>query len=458
VTSLLVAEAERIEAHDPIRAATMLSMATISASGAADIRRGVEVAERALQLSRPAGGPSHMVAQLGCCFAFSMAGRVAETRALLAPLLPVLDLIDPVGETGLVLATASHVMVWIEDWAHARLILDRFVATARSAGAITMLPHPLSVLAELELRSGHIAASYAAAAEAVQISADIGEVVQHSIALVCLARVEALLGRSDECRLHAEEAIGQASRLGVAAVFDYAAAALGLLELSLGRADLAVTHLEVCSAQERDVGVRLPNAVMWNGDLVESYVRLGRRADAERETQMLAEQADATGIRWAAAIAARCRGLLADEHHFEVAFRQAIDQHGDDDPYERARTRLCLGRRLRHSRRRAEARAELRLALEDLEALGAVSWADQARAELRATGSKVDPSSSGSVTSLTAQELHVALVVAGGATNKEVSVALFISPKTVEFHLSNVYRKLGLRSRTELARRFSGRG
>ena len=163
-------------------------------------------------------------------------------------------------------------------------------------------------------------------------------------------------------------------------------------------------------------------------------------------------------MRWAAAVAARCRGLLADDSTYESLFRNAVQLHGDEDPYERARTQLCLGRRLRHSRRRADARAELQLALAQFESLGAAPWAEQTRRELRATGAAPTATPSGSLTSLTPQELHVALVVAGGATNKEAAASLFISTKTVEFHLSNVYRKLGIRSRTELARRAGAAG
>ena len=282
---------------------------------------------------------------------------------------------------------------------------------------------------------------------------DIGEETQRAIALVCLARVEGLLGHADDCRRHVAESLEIARRLGVSSVFNYASGALGMFELSIGRPELAASYLELCSQLELDQGVGLPNAVLWNGDLIESYARLGRIDDAERETAHLEEQARVTGVRWAAAVAVRCRGLLADDSTYESLFRNAVQMHGEEDPYERARTQLCLGRRLRHSRRRADARAELQLALAQFESLGTAPWAEQTRLELRATGATPTTTPNGSLTSLTPQELHVALVVAGGATNKEAAASLFISTKTVEFHLSNVYRKLGIRSRTELARR-----
>jgi DNA-binding CsgD family transcriptional regulator len=193
--------------------------------------------------------------------------------------------------------------------------------------------------------------------------------------------------------------------------------------------------------------------VPWNGDLVEAYVRTGRTGLAVREVETLEEQGRTTGSRWAAATAARCRGLLADEDGYENLLLNALELHGDENPLERARTELCLGRRRRHSRHRAAARIVLHQAFATFEALGAELWAEQARAELRATGETPAPSPGGSLLRLTPQELQVALIVSGGATNKEAGAALFISRKTVEFHLGHVYSKLGVRSRTELVPR-----
>jgi DNA-binding NarL/FixJ family response regulator len=119
-------------------------------------------------------------------------------------------------------------------------------------------------------------------------------------------------------------------------------------------------------------------------------------------------------------------------------------------PFEEARTRLLLGSTLRRRRLRAEARPELAAALETFERLGAVDWAERARVELRATGVRLAPASAG-LTQLTPQELQVALAVAAGLSNREVAGQLFLSVKTVEFHLGHVFDKLGLARRTQLA-------
>jgi DNA-binding CsgD family transcriptional regulator len=232
----------------------------------------------------------------------------------------------------------------------------------------------------------------------------------------------------------------------------FAAAALGLLELSLGHADRAVLHLAECQRLEEGCDAQNPMLHQGAADLVEACIRAGSLAEAERHLAILERQAVQTGLRWPAASAARCRGLLAGEDGYEREFETALGLFGADMPFERARTLLCLGMRRRRSRRRAEARAPLHDALSFFEAAGAEPWAEQARTELRAAGEVPAPARSGTLRELTAQELQVALVVADGATNKEAAAALFLSPKTIEFHLGNVYRKLGLRSRTELVR------
>jgi DNA-binding NarL/FixJ family response regulator len=137
---------------------------------------------------------------------------------------------------------------------------------------------------------------------------------------------------------------------------------------------------------------------------------------------------------------------------FDASFARALELHAErPEPYEEARTLLAFGTRLHRARRRAEARDRLRAAEEIFARLGARPWLDRTRAELRAAGATrraaaADPDE------LTAQEVRVALAVARGATNREVASELFLSPKTIEFHLGRVYRKLDIHSRTELAK------
>jgi DNA-binding CsgD family transcriptional regulator len=187
--------------------------------------------------------------------------------------------------------------------------------------------------------------------------------------------------------------------------------------------------------------------VPWEPDLVEAYARQGRTGDARRVLARLKGRADRTASPVAQAAAARCRGMVDDD--FEPAFTTALAL--DDQrpmPFERARTLLAFGRRLHRARRRAEARERLREALGGFGQLGARAWAEQAEAELNAAGARRrrEPDDS----TLTPQELRVAAAVQRGASSRDIAADLFLSPKTVEFHLRQIYRKLGVHSRTQL--------
>jgi DNA-binding CsgD family transcriptional regulator len=148
------------------------------------------------------------------------------------------------------------------------------------------------------------------------------------------------------------------------------------------------------------------------------------------------------------AVRQRCLALVADkpEEHFSSAVACA------DLPVQQARSKLLYGEWLRRSRRKNEARAQLRVALELFEQAGAVPWADHARAELRAAGESTQPRAEDLLGTLTPQELQIVRLAATGATNKEIGAQLFLSPKTVGHHLYRAFPKLGVSNRTELAR------
>ena len=133
-----------------------------------------------------------------------------------------------------------------------------------------------------------------------------------------------------------------------------------------------------------------------------------------------------------------------------IASAIALHRH-EEDAFERARTELCLGERLRRGARRADARPPLRAALATFDALGAAPWAEQASAELKATGETARRRDASSLDQLTPQELRIALMLAEGTTTRQAAAALYLSPKTVEYHLRHVYLKLGVNSRSALA-------
>jgi DNA-binding CsgD family transcriptional regulator len=304
---------------------------------------------------------------------------------------------------------------------------------------------------------GRFSAAYAEAAEASQLATELGQSAVLTYALVCLGWVEAAQGREQDCRSHVATALKLAGPLGTS-IAAYAMAVLGLLEFGLGHGNKAVKQLEALRQWCDKERIEEPAVFQFTPNLIEAYVHTGDRADAETALVTFHQLATRTQRPWAIATAARCQGVLVDAD-FDRYFQEALQWHDRaPTPFERARTELCYGERLRRARRRGEAREQLRSALTTFEQLGAKHWVERARRELRATGETAHRRAESGSENLTLQELQVALKVAAGATNREVAAALFLSPKTIEVHLGRIYSKLGLRSRTELARCFAQEG
>jgi DNA-binding CsgD family transcriptional regulator len=283
----------------------------------------------------------------------------------------------------------------------------------------------------------------------VGLAEDTGQHALLAQALAALAAAAAGLGHEEDCRRHCARGL---EMVGGDATAVYLYSALGLLEHGLGRMPEAIEAIE----QADRIGLRLDVSeavVPRAGDLIEAYVRAGRREEAEAVLARLEADAQA-GPRWPRAAAARCTALLAPDDGFRAAFDRALALHEQlPMPFERARTLLAFGERLRRAKQRADAREPLTAALDAFERLGARPWAERARAELRATGGQAGGRrAQAAAEQLTPHELQIALLVAQGMTNREAAAALFLSPKTIEYHLGQIYRKLDVRGRAQLAR------
>lgn len=191
--------------------------------------------------------------------------------------------------------------------------------------------------------------------------------------------------------------------------------------------------------------------------LVEAYVALGRLDDAVALTARYAEVVPPAGPPLSVALLQRCHVLAAaTESDAAIAFDAALQAHQPaDDPFESARTQLLSGSRLRRAGQRVSARTHLEAARAAFEAMDLTHWSRVASAELAATGATARRNAGTAARPLTAQETRVALLAAQGLSNREIGASLFLSPKTIERHLSSVFRKRGFRSRTELAVAFA---
>ena len=336
-------------------------------------------------------------------------------------------------------------LIWLEQYDAARDFVTWAVHVQREGGYHSFLPQSLLPEAELDFRMGHWERALVGATEAAQLYEETGQSVDGAIAASTLARFEAARGHGSACLEHARRAVDGDRASGLLAATAFAEAGIGHLELARQRFDQAIEHLTKAASIAGDGRVCEPGMLQLHPDLVESLVRAGREPEARAVAGELAEQVSGTDRPGLLAAALRCRGLLAPEPDALDALAEALT-HLDRTPFERARTELCLGTRLRGAGMVDDGRRHLTVALDLFASLGARLWVDLTRAELRPIGAPLIAPDR-----LTAREEQVARLVAGGASNRDVADSLYVNPKTVEYHLVNVYRKLGVRTRTELA-------
>ena len=446
--SLFEAAARDVPASDPGRGTLLLSGSAFARARAGDFRGAVESATAALELAEDVGGGVSSHAHVILAWTLVLAGEAPRGY----PRLLRWSRESPGGlpgpEAG---AMFGQLAVWMEDYGTARRELEGSVARARAAGCVSELPHALSALAELEFRLGEWTASRRLTDEAIRLATDIGQ--DHHWDRVPLVQLAVVTGDTDGARAHVAVILDAARLTGSPSLDIYASAALGLLELGLDAPDAAAKQLERVQALVEETGLGEPNVVQWRADMIESQCRAGRAADAARSLATLEREANATGRRWALAAAARCRALLAPGADIDRAFAHAHRLAADEpSPFELARTELCWGERLRREHHRVDARRHLNMALERFQALGAAPWAEKAARELRSSGARARRGPKQSTRELTASESQIAALVAEGRTNKDIAASLFLSPKTIEFHLGRIYRKLDIHSRTQLAR------
>jgi DNA-binding CsgD family transcriptional regulator len=453
--AVLTEEAEWLEAQgDRARAAATLIEASVAHMMTGDMVALGAGARHARELAHGVAPPVELLATVIEAETLLALGRTDEGEALLEPCLPFLLEGDPLA-TGLpeVVGMAAQCSVWVEKFERAQLILDRLVRAARDAAAVGLLIYPLAARSHLEFRVGRWAAATADAGESVELARETGQIGLLAHSLTALARVESATGRGEDAQRHGRESLEICRAMGGDAIRVYALAVLAFDALAGGRAESAIELLDEATEVADRLTMDEPALVQWAPDHVEALARAGQPDRARAALERFERQATATERRWALAAAARCRGILAEDDygaHFEEALRH--HEH-DGQPFERARTQLAYAERLRRAKQRAEARPFLSAALDTFERLGARPWADRCRAELTATGGPSGPRPDRSgADELTPQELKIALLVAQGLTNREVAASLFLSPKTIEHHLSAIYRKLDVKSRTQLAR------
>jgi len=372
---------------------------------------------------------------------------------------------------GLALETIGQAMTDVEpsdrvqilcqpEWLHGLLLqwegrldeaYDRFRTLhdeAVARGDEQSLPFVLFHLARTELLRGNWADAERAADECARRTRDSGQQSEAAYAAAIVALVQAHLGAVELARSEIAAAVDLGERFGVRPAKLEMRATEGFIELSLGHYDDAERALEWVATAARETGMLEPGLFRHHGDAIEAKIALGRLDDAALLLASAQAQASALNRAWLHLICARCNGLLeaarGDLDAAASGLTDAIERDRSGQPFERARTMLVLGSVHRRNRQKRAARDALSAASNEFARLGARLWLERAQSELSRVGGR-SPSDE-----LTPTERQVAELIAAGRTYREAAAELFISPKTVQWNLSKVYSKLGIRSRAEL--------
>jgi DNA-binding CsgD family transcriptional regulator len=336
--------------------------------------------------------------------------------------------------------------VYLGDVARARAYYARTAAAARSNGSFNVLPQALLALAQLHtsLRSFSKADEYTR--EGIELSRQLGQANLEACFNAVLVRVLAARGEEDLCREVAEETLRRAlaHNLGLA---------VALTRLGLAELEVALGNGAAACQQIDQIPLDLAR-VAATPDYVEASLLAGDRDRGRRALDAFTSYTQQAKDPHFTGLLVRCNAQLETSAALaEARYQEAVEvQVRHAPPFDRARTELSYGEFLRRAGRRTDARTHLGSALATFEGLGTPLWAARARAELEATGMtarKRDPST---LDSLTPQELRIARLVSAGVSNRDVAAQLFLSPKTVEYHLRKVFLKLGVSSRVGLAR------
>jgi DNA-binding CsgD family transcriptional regulator len=457
---LLLEGADQITPSRPDLAASMLLEATQGPWLAGDLGRVGDIAHRLARLPGERSGQEAGLIQFATGAELFLAGDVQAATEVMRE---VLGQANQSEEARQLIMAGVAALVLADDNAALELA-TRVVAWTRAQSLIGWLPLALMMLATAEALTGRYTAAAADACEGLLLARETGQRYPSRHCETVLAFVAAVRGDKTRCREHAGRVLGDEAEPRTAPATSAAVWALGLLDLGLGDPQRALERLLPASSSRLAAGhpIVLLHAT---GDLVEAAVRAGHQHAAQEALagngtgRGFASWAAATAQPWALAVASRCRALLAWDEDPEPSFAQALRLHqGGSRPFELARTELAYGEWLRRvRRRRSEARVHLRAALELFERLGATPWSQRARLELRAAGETIRPGPRDAtqedvLQQLTPQELQVARLAAQGGSNRDIAAQLFLSPRTVGYHLNKVFTKLGIASRRELIR------
>jgi DNA-binding CsgD family transcriptional regulator len=404
-----------------------------------------ELTRRAAQVE-PATESDRFIAAALMAWGSELSGDYARGAQLAAEAIERAERLDHPRSLFWAAVTADREGGWGDGLPYA----NRAVALARERGLVSELPAALAAQSAELIGRSRFDLAYAAAEEGRRLALDIDQQGVASWSVVSLATVEALRGQEDEARAHVDVLEQLLAASGASFLTIFGQLVLGLLDLTLGRPAEALERLGGYAAAPAGV-LLFPHRVLQLPDVVEAAVRAHRLDEAADHLARFREWVERFPTQGRFSLLARCHALAA-ESDAEPHFIRSIELAEALSPFDRARNELLYGEWLRRERRRVDARPHLRTALELFQRLALSPWEERARAELRASGETARRRDPSTRDRLTPQELQIAHLAAEGMTSREIAAQLFLSPRTIDYHLRKVFAKLQIASRADLAR------
>ncbi len=334
-------------------------------------------------------------------------------------------------------------------------MVDVSLTLARHRRSIPAIAWLRATQACISAHRGDLSGGRAAADEAIELGATVGGTLVQGTARVWGAMAAQLAGDDELCLTHLRVVEEMAGERQPALTEMMARLVRARLNRAAGRTELAIRQYEALTNELRGRGLYGTALVPALPELIDTLARTGRMAGARELLPELRAEGSRYSNPYQQAVLLHCEAVTAPTERMDRAFRRAIEvRDASPNPLARSHTMLAWGERLRRARRPRHARAPLLEALDDYERMGSTPWARAARRELSASGGTTPPPR-GPGQSLTPQENEVARLAASGASTREIAAALFVSPKTVEAHLTRIYRKLSIRGRAGLAERLA---
>ena len=437
---ILMKAARGMQKRDPGRALHLLVIAAQAAALADHVAAEVEIGRLAAAMPRAAGVREQFFVDLLVGCGQYLSGEPTSSVRLLRDVVRMAQDFDD----SMLMTCAGRAAFYLGDDEATHRLDSKAVARARAGGAIGDMLPPLQRLALSEILQGQWSSASANAVEALRFARETGQHGFSSLPLCWLALLAAYRGDTTGLRSHLEAADAVLPQHPMVVASETLLWARAVSEAAASNLDEAMEHISRVTSQTV--------SLMCSLDRIEIAVQTGHISEAKAWLVVLTRSASLTGAPWALARVAHCRALLSRSDEAGADYAESLRQHdAGRRPFERARTELAYGEFLRRGGRRVDARAHLRRALTTFDDVGAQPWSDRARQELRASGETINRPGPSALPKLTAQELQVAKLVTRGLSNREVAAQLFISPRTVDFHLRNVFTKLGVSSRGQLA-------